>query len=336
MNDENGVALILTLIVTAILAVIILEFAQNVRVELEIAKNYQDKLETYAIARSGIEFAKYALKADDPEIDDLSEDWAKDYSKIISAVMFKNGNLKLNIIDESSKINVNAVVLHSGTAQEKVYNTAVDNLKRLCEINNQDYKFVDALIDWIDKDDQVTIFENQKESGGAENSDYKSMAPPYICKNAPLDTIRELFLLKGFTEETYFGTNENKKNEEDSLVMRVGLKDFITIYGSHQINLNTAPAEIIMALDLDLNKDIAESVINKRKEKPFNSKEELKSVTGMTNEILGRISKSIAFKSAGFFYIHSIGTINNISTEIYAVLRRDSKVQISVVYWQEI
>ncbi|MBI5207382.1 MAG: general secretion pathway protein GspK [Candidatus Firestonebacteria bacterium] len=336
IQEENGFALILTLMVTAILAVIVLEFAQTTKIDMEIARNYKDHLESYAIARSGIEFAIYALKADDPDVDDLTEDWAKDYSKILSSVMFKNGSLKLNITDESSKININSVILHGGTSKEKVWDTTVNNLKRLCEITNQDYKFVDAAIDWIDKNDEVTIFEGQKESGGAEDRDYESLTPPYKCKNAQLDTLRELFLIKGFTEETYFGTKEEKGSESESFIKRTGLKDFITIYGSHRININTAPNEVIMSLDLDLTQDMALEIIKEREKSPFRSSEDLKKIQIIPEKVINNISKKIIFKSTGFFSLKSYGIVNNIATEINAVLYRASKVQIFVVYWQVI
>ncbi len=331
-QEESGIALILILMVTAIIAVIVLEFTQYIKVTTMITHNYKDELEASAIARSGIEFAKYALKSDDPEVDHLNEDWAKDYSKILSSVMFKNGNLKLNIVDESSKFNLNTVILPAagGHSQEKRYDSAVNNLKHLCEINNQDYKFVDALVDWIDNDDDVTIIEGQMESGGAEDSYYQGLTPPYHCKNAPLDTLKELFLIKGFTYESYAGSED----KDDATLTRTGLKDFLTIYG-FKININTAPSEVLMALNLDIDKNLADNIIKERKENPFKSITDLKNVEGMTDNIYNRINKRIEIKSTGYFSLYSVGTVNKITSEIYAILYRASKDEISVIYWKE-
>ncbi|MBI5417557.1 type II secretion system minor pseudopilin GspK [Candidatus Poribacteria bacterium] len=327
VDTEQGIAIILTLLVTAILSVIVLEFAQATRIELEIAKNYRDNLESYAIARSGVEFAKYALKGDDVEVDDLNEDWAKDYSKILSSVMFKNGTLKLTIVDESSKINVNTVVLHQGTSQEKVYDQSVSNLKVLCIRNNQE-DFVNALVDWIDKNDTPTFFEGETK-GGAEENDYQSMTPPYHCKNALLDTIKELFLIKDFTDETYRGTDE----KDDSFLKRNGLKDFITVYGNHLININTAPKEVIMALDMNIDETMADNIIKGRKENPYTEIQNLKEIV-KEQKLFDRLSKKVSFKSAGYFSIQATGSANNINTKINAVLYRASKDQVYMVYWQ--
>ena len=40
----------------------------------------------------------------------------------------------------------------------------------------------DAILDWIDKDDEAREF-------GAESDYYNAQTPPYSAKNGPLDTI---------------------------------------------------------------------------------------------------------------------------------------------------
>ena len=43
---------------------------------------------------------------------------------------------------------------------------------------------------------------------GAESSYYASLDPPYEAKNAPLDCIEELLMVKGITKEIFNGTKE--------------------------------------------------------------------------------------------------------------------------------
>jgi general secretion pathway protein K len=65
--------------------------------------------------------------------------------------------------------------------------------------------------------------------GGAEDEYYLSLEPPYHCKNAPMDSIEEILLVKGMKSE-YFFTTENYD----------GLKNYVTVGTSGKININTA------------------------------------------------------------------------------------------------
>jgi general secretion pathway protein K len=54
-----------------------------------------------------------------------------------------------------------------------------------------------AIIDWLDPDDNVTGF------GGAEQSFYSGSEVPLVVSNAPMTTVSELSLVKGITAEIY-------------------------------------------------------------------------------------------------------------------------------------
>ena len=56
----------------------------------------------------------------------------------------------------------------------------------------------EAIFDWIDDDDEAR-------TNGAENEYYQALAPPYECKNAPLETLDELLLIRGITPQILFG-----------------------------------------------------------------------------------------------------------------------------------
>jgi DNA uptake protein ComE-like DNA-binding protein len=66
----------------------------------------------------------------------------------------------------------------------------------------------DAIVDWIDPDDDPR-------PNGAENSYYMGLSPPYRCKNGPLDTLEELLYVRGVTPDLLFGTDRNRNGAPD-------------------------------------------------------------------------------------------------------------------------
>src|SRR5262249_12987180 len=65
-----------------------------------------------------------------------------------------------------------------------------------------------AILDWIDADDQLR-------TNGAEDEYYQTLQPPYHCKNAPLDSLEELLLVRGVTPELLFGNDTNRNGTLD-------------------------------------------------------------------------------------------------------------------------
>lgn len=61
-----------------------------------------------------------------------------------------------------------------------------------------------AIADWRDADDDVN------ENGGAERTDYAGASPPYAPRNAPLESLDELRLVRGMTDAVYFGEDANQ------------------------------------------------------------------------------------------------------------------------------
>ena len=151
---------------------------------------------------------------------------------------FDNASFKLLIEDEGGKIAVNRLV--SGNA----YNPLVRDLLlrlltgpyfRLEQIKAAE--LLDAIKDWIDADDEVT-------GAGAEGAFYAGLERPYAAKNAPLDCIEELLMVKGMTRDLFYGTAESP-----------GLAQCLTVFGDGKININTAPKPVLRALAAEMTDD---------------------------------------------------------------------------------
>ena len=300
-KTEKGVALILTLLITAILVTLIVEVNYSTQVDLRIAGNFRNDLQAYYLAKSGINIAisylKYDLESSDT--DSLDEDWAKPYPPIPVG----EGFVKVHVEDETAKININ--VMGDEKADPKIYDALSRAISILFERAELDMEILNAIFDWIDPDDE----------GEAEVYYYGSLNPPYECKNGPLDTLSELLMIKGVTDEVYGKISEH-----------------LTIYSKDgKININTASKEVLMCLDDGIDEVMVEGIIEYRGEKPFEGKEELKALMN-NDEVFGRISPIIDVKSNAFS-VTSMGRVERVEKAIRAVINREAN-RISCRYWR--
>ncbi|HKU36728.1 MAG TPA: hypothetical protein VJR89_01240, partial [Polyangiales bacterium] len=101
---------------------------------------------------------------------------------------------------------------------------------------------VSGVIDWWDDDEQRTVFNPgaaRVTGAGSEDDIYSRFPEPYRVKNAPYDSLEELRLIRGFSDD--FWATFIEPDPDDPLSRRV------TIYGSGAVNPNEARAEVLWA-----------------------------------------------------------------------------------------
>lgn len=113
--------------------------------------------------------------------------------------------VRFGLIDESAKLNLNAF--------SKLGLNEDDSRLVLMALPEMTEEIADAILDWIDQDDNVRAF-------GAESDFYLSLTPAYEAKNGPIDSIDELLLVSGVTPWLLFGEDANRNglldpNEND-------------------------------------------------------------------------------------------------------------------------
>ena len=284
LSGERGVALLLTLLVTIILAVVVLEFGYLMRVHATLSGNLINDLRARSAAEAGIQTAKAMLLNDivaDAEkgspADTLDEEWAEEIELTNSS-----SETLARITDETAKLNLNRLVKRPDTELdiESTNTRMVESARRLFESLELDPNLVDLIIDWIDENDEEEPF-------GAEGSYYESLDFPVQCKNGPLDSIEELLLMDGFDEKILHGDEETP-----------GLVEFVTICGDERgrVNINTAPEEVLSAV---LKSDSSASIImDMREEAPFERADD------MTTRLPG-LKLSEKFTTHGSFFLVS-------------------------------
>jgi len=147
--------------------------------------------------------------------------------------------IAFGLVDEGAKLNIN---------NPNVTPEMLELLPRMTP------EFAAAIVDWRDADEDIS-------SGGAESETYALLRPPYLCKNAPFDSVDELRLVNGASMDILLGEDLNRNgvldpNEIDQdrdSVADPGVLDYVTVWsrepntrvdGSPRVNLNGNPQEL--------------------------------------------------------------------------------------------
>jgi len=104
---------------------------------------------------------------------------------------------------------------------------------------------ISALLDWWDEDQIRTTYEPNDQgqgaiaNGGGEDDSYSQYRDPYEVKNTHFDSIEELRLVRGVTDDFWATFIES-----DPLNPKTRN---VTIYGSGAVNVNEAPPHVLLA-----------------------------------------------------------------------------------------
>lgn len=307
-QNNSGFALVLTLIMTTLMVAIVTELIHQVYVDVSINRSFRDAQQASLFADSGVNGAikLIQLGSGSKNYTSLNDAWSKPV-----LLNDDNGSLEVTISDESGKLNINNLILPNGD-MEPFFLAA---LLRLGKTLNIPESFWSAAADWIDTNDQPR-------SGGVESSYYRSLNPPYSAHNGSLVTIEELSLVKDMTPQ---------------LLQK--LKPFITLYSAQQgapisqVNINTAPKEVLMALDEQIDERMADRIIEERKLKPFASPGELSRIIG-ADTISQRLVGKIGVKS-NLFKVYALSKAHDSARAIEAVVRIPDSGNADILFWQE-
>ena len=311
-SNEDGFVLVTVLLVIAILLPLILAFSSKVQINLLQAENFLNSVQAVRLARSGVEGAIGLLRSDDPSYDTRKDTWALDFP----AVAIGEGKVEVLIDDEDGKIPINQLVLANGVDINK---DVEKRLRALISRLGGRPEVVDALIDWIDTNEDVTGTE------GAEEEYYKDLG--YHSKNGPIDSLDELSLIKGFDKE---------------LLVTKKFLDYVTAMATDgKININTAPVEVLYAvlgtqttaLAQPLNEGDIEDLVRHREEHEFKAAKDVNEVVKVSTAQAGNLAGLIKVNSA-FFTVHSKCLLGKVVYNAETTLRRDGDTIITVS-WRE-
>lgn len=348
--NERGIALLVTLAVTAILIVVSLEMNRRMRSTVFSSAATRDRITLLQAAFAGANAAKAILvkDKDDSDSDSLQEDWADPgkVSAVLQDMPVKDVTVELTISDELGKIQVNSLLKFPESrpfnmSQKLMWDRFLTNFIAGNESleETEPVAIINSLKDWLDSGDDEAI----TGLSGAESDYYRNLDPPYACRNGPLRHISELALVKGITSELYGGSGQAP-----------GISKYVTIHGmtaaggstftyEGKININTADLPVLEAL-LPLGEEgLAEAIYEYRQEvsddvyiHDLAKPNWYKNVPGLSDV---NIDSDLITTSSDIFRIESVAKLNKMKMTITAVIKREKSVQTGkwsckVLHWQ--
>ena len=271
-HRRDGTVLIVTIWVVLVLAGLALVFARSMRVAAIASTNHIASLEAECIAAGACDYIRAKLAEDDEDETSASDDddlykameVGEGYFWVLYPDLEDDDDYAYGLTDESGKINLNS-------ASEEI----------LLKLPGMTSELAASIIDWRDEDSEVT-------TGGAEDEYYLLQSEPYNCKNAPLQTVEEILLIKGASEQLLYGEDTNLNgvlddHENDGELsepsddrdgrLDVGFYDYVTVYseeanadsdGGERINVSesTTRSELQSALQEVVDEDRALEIMN--------------------------------------------------------------------------
>jgi general secretion pathway protein K len=348
-KKNSAFAVIIALVAITVLSILAGAFAYSMKVETRLAANANNDEQLLWLGRAGVELARYVVTLDaNQPYDSLNQIWAGGPgagSETNSALMglslqdypVGDGKVSIKIIDLERKININ--LADTPLLQQTLTQMGVD-ANSLSVVS-------DSIQDWIDRDDAPR-------PAGAESDYYQGLTPAYYAKNAPMDNISELLLVKGVTPEMYYGANAtnmqttfhnklgfgNAPGQEPQYAF--GLADVFTPFSSGKINVNTADANVLQLVP-GMDTTSAQNILKFRAgpdgvdgtedDTPFQNVGQI-ATAGVDQQAVAQASRYFTTRSSTF-EVHVTAQIGQSSREFVATLwRNGNNVQIFGFYWK--
>jgi len=236
---QRGAAVILALLTVALVAGLAAAAVGDLGVAMDQVTGRHDQAQARQLARGAVDWARNVLAEDarGSTVDHLGEAWAVQ----VPPTPVEEGELAGEIRELSGRLNLNNLVQTDGPDAIEI-----EQFQRLlASVGVGDAEAISltaALLDWLDADEEPRL------PGGAESSWYSAQTPPLRAANSPLAAVAELSQIRGFSP---------------ALVAR--LTPFVAaLPAGSRINVNTAPAEVLVAAAPGLGLDTARVLVAER------------------------------------------------------------------------
>ena len=326
LNNNRGMALLMTLLVISLLLVMTLRFNTAIRASLTNASNLQNSVAADHMARSVFNAARAILSVDAEEssFDTLHEDWANlAAASQYFSYFFNQGQGGMDIADHSGRLQINSLLVRSEDAwvvneeQKKIWLNLL-SAEEYGLIEDEPLHIVEAIIDWIDEDDEPLGF------GGAESTYYQGLDVPYTPRNGPMEFAEELLLVKGITNELYYGTDEAP-----------GIVNLVTPHGRDgKVNINTADPMVLGALSELMDPVMVDAMLIYRDDpdNDLGNPEWYKYAPGFPGDVV--IPPELLTTSSTFFEISAEIVREKIQRKVRGLVARGPGSSTELVFWK--
>jgi general secretion pathway protein K len=269
-RKQEGIALLMVLMALAILGAMTADLMESSEVYLSTTTNARDSVRAEYMARSGVnlsrlllsfqrmigssgmnfpfwQYADLAIGLFTDSEGGLLGDLGEMDTSANKGVGLEGGEVSIKIIDEDSKLNINVAADQGRTNLSAALVSKLRGLmapiqfdplfERASDLGAffQRDEVICEIVDYVDGDENLC-----DGSGGEDKSFYQSLDPPRERKNAPLDSLEELRLIKGMSDDLWATFVDPNPEDPDSRIM--------TVWGKGMINVNTAPAGALLSV----------------------------------------------------------------------------------------
>jgi len=222
--ERAGAVLLIVLIAIVMLSLAAYTFSVLMVTEDQATRLKGRQIQAKYLVESGVDYLRLYLSQDPATVREAGGTWdnpsrfqgipvsidpdnPQDLGSftIVTASLDDSGipmGFRFGLQDESTKLNINTLLL----ADEYLPGAG---RQLLMGLPNMTEEIADAILDWLDPDDEMRQF-------GTESSYYAGLSPPYACKNGPLDSVEELLLIRGVTPQLLFGLDTNHNGLVDA------------------------------------------------------------------------------------------------------------------------
>ncbi|PQO25433.1 general secretion pathway protein GspK [Blastopirellula marina] len=221
-RSKRGAVLFVVLVVVMMITLSAYAYTELMFIENKATHLTGRQIQARNVAESGIAMLNVFLEQeqelideqggiyDNPDImrgilvypDDTAE--SRGRFSVLAPALNADGSIegiRFGLEDESSRVNLNALLMLESQ-------TEGSGRTLLMALPGMNEEIADCILDYIDEDDEPREL-------GAEFDYYNTLDPPYNPKNAPLETVEELLLVRGVTPELLFGRDTNRNGLVD-------------------------------------------------------------------------------------------------------------------------
>lgn len=248
-RGNRGSVLVAVLAIILLLAFLVTRIIDEAIEDLEYRAIFAEPVEVRSYAFSMLEVALATVQEvaliDEGKLYAPEQGWGNPLA--YAGISVPNGwEVRIHIEDQSGRFPLN-------TMDESLLNRLLEEILELDFGTSRELS--STLADWIDADDDRRL-------NGAESDEYLSRRPPYRAANAPLQSLEELRLIKGW-EEVFFDESGVPNERFHQFAQMVG------VLNDGPVNLNSAPPSVIELLALDDGFDHRAVFDNMDREQPY-------------------------------------------------------------------
>lgn len=277
-----------------LLAVIVLGVLHTASLDMMVGRNHGDRIAAHYLALAGVEKAKALLFQDAKDRSHSGRNHTGDLynsSDDFRDVKFGRGEFR---VIRRGREDEGGGLIYGVSDEESRLNLNEATIQQIGKLDNMTPDIAAAIVDWRDPDNDVT-------PGGAEQDYYLSLLPPYLPRNGPIQTIRELLMVRGITTDLLFANDANQNglidfgDAEDSgasgnaglsledggwagiLTLDSSVKN-LNASGEQRVNVQTADEKTLTTVK-GITPDIARAIVSYRGQKQLQSIADLLDVT---------------------------------------------------------